>query len=150
MARLGGLLQEKADSPFQVLVACVLLNRTTREQVDRIWPEVVERWGEPGPMSRANAAELGEVLRPLGFWRTRAATLKVMALAYIADRPTTAAEVLELPGCGRYAADAWAIFVEGREDVHPFDGILAVRAEQIRREIRRGGTPLARPLAVQL
>ncbi|KKK75781.1 hypothetical protein LCGC14_2870280 [marine sediment metagenome] len=29
-----------------------------------------------------------------------------------------------LPGCGKYAADSWAIFMEGRLDVEPNDGKL--------------------------
>ena len=36
----------------------------------------------------------------------------------------TVGDVLTLPGCGRYAADSWAIFVEGRLDVSPSDGKL--------------------------
>jgi hypothetical protein len=29
-----------------------------------------------------------------------------------------------MPGCGKYAADSWAVFVEGRTDVEPDDGKL--------------------------
>lgn len=32
--------------------------------------------------------------------------------------------MLRLSGCGRYASDSWAIFVEERRDVEPTDGKL--------------------------
>ncbi|NBR00729.1 MAG: hypothetical protein EBT79_10465 [Actinobacteria bacterium] len=45
----------------------------------------------------------------------------------------------DLPGVGRYARDAWAIFVEGRDDVFPADGHL-MRYVRWRQEVGTWGT----------
>ena len=43
-----------------------------------------------------------------------------------------ASRVSSYPGCGRYAADSWAIFMDGRDDVDPTDGPLAEWVRRIR------------------
>ena len=51
-----------------------------------------------------------------------------VALALFERWPTagamSAADPSDLPGVGRYARDAWSIFVEGRDDLWPDDGHL--------------------------
>lgn len=107
--------------PFWMLVACQLVNLTTWRQAKPVlwWlrHEYADEWG----LAKARSADLRRMLRPLGLWRRRARTLVAMARAWTTSPPLTAEDVMRLPGCGRYAADSWAIFVEGRRDVSPSD-----------------------------
>ena len=108
------------DEPWKMLVACMLLNRTTRRQVDCIRDELFERWKTPEDMIEADERELSKLLYPLGFYNRRAVTLKKFAAAWVvADIEKDG--VNGLPGIGKYAADSWAIFIERRTDVEPED-----------------------------
>lgn len=67
------------------------------------------------------------LFRPLGPARrqVQARALVAAAASWLRRRPVTGCDVASLPGCGRYAADSWAIFVEGRTNLEPGDGHLA-------------------------
>jgi endonuclease III len=121
---------------WEVLVVCQLLNLTTREQVQRAWPEIQRRWRSPEALARAHNRTLERVLRPLGLSRRRAWTLRQMAREVCRrGLPGTRAEVLALPGCGPYAADAWEIFARGRTPSEiPGDRVLAARAGQLKED----------------
>jgi endonuclease III len=68
--------------------------------------------------------DLQDDLRPLGLWRRRSLSTVRLARAWLERPPGCAADVLRMPGCGKYASDSWAIFVDGRTDVDPHDGKL--------------------------
>jgi endonuclease III len=109
--------------PFWMLVACSLVNMTTYEQARPALRSIMSRHTIRS-LAAADPASLEDDLRPLGLWRVRARRLPLMASAWLRDRPRRAKDVLSLPGCGRYAHDSWAIFLDGRTDVEPDDGKL--------------------------
>lgn len=113
-----------------MLVACSLVNLTTWEQARPALREVMRRHTIRS-LAEADPASLEDVLRPLGLWRTRAKRLPLMASAWLRRRPACAKDVYEMPGCGRYAADSWAIFLDGRTDVRPDDGKLTWYMERM-------------------
>ncbi len=129
-----GLFQETLRfEPFWLLVACILVNRTRWTVAEPVLIAVRERWQTTHELSWARFDELEEVLHPLGFGRQRAKRLIDLAREwqriYVFEnqrRARSAEEVLALPGCGRYAADSWSIFVEESLDVEPTD--LALKA----------------------
>ncbi len=116
--------------PFWMLVACILVNRTKWSVAEPVFAAMRERWPTPYRLSWAGQREVEEVVRPLGFGTQRAVRLTQLALEWqrlyvlLHRRIETADEVLRLPGCGRYAADSWAIFIENRCDVQPKDKAL--------------------------
>lgn len=115
------LFQERLyRRPFWMLVACVLVNQTTWRQAGPAHRELMKRY-TIRTLSRAEPEALHDLLRPLGLWRQRSRSLVRLADAWLRRRPRTAIDVMSLPGCGPYAADSWAIFVEGRYDVAPTD-----------------------------
>lgn len=121
----GRLFQERLrHSPFWMIVACQLVNQTTWRQAEPAFRSLLAMYVTPGRLSRAAPEDLHDVLRPLGLWRRRSVSLTRLALAWSKIPPTCYDEVSALPGCGKYAADSWAIFVEGRLDVEPRDGKL--------------------------
>lgn len=82
------------------------------------------RYRTPERLALAEPEDLHDLLRPLGLWRQRSSSLVKMAQSWYHPQPETADDVRKLPGCGKYAADSWAIFIENRVDVDPRDGKL--------------------------
>lgn len=107
-----------------MLVACQLVNLTTWEVARPAFGALVTGYLTPAGLRTADPEALHPVLRPLGLWRRRAVTLPRFADAWLQEEVRSYDQVLKLPGCGRYAADSWGIFMEGRTDVQPRDGKL--------------------------
>lgn len=107
-----------------MLVGCQLVNKAGWRVAEGVHAEVRRLWPTPVALSAADPVRLGNVLRPLGFGSRRAPMLVAFAAAWHVAEPRTAEDVEGMPGCGRYAADTWRIFVEGRRDVEVTDGRL--------------------------
>lgn len=106
--------------PWKVLAVCLLLNRATGTVARRYAWTMFARWPTPDRLANAGPS-LERLLAPLGFTSQRPRLLREMSAAFARgswDR------IEDLPGCGRYAADAWAIVIERRRDVEPSDGHL--------------------------
>lgn len=133
---LGHLFQERlADDPFWMLVACSLVNLTTWDKAENVFHWLREHH-DVESLSTADPASLHAALQPIGLWRRRADSLVKLAARWSTRPPRSATDVLELPGCGKYAHDSWAIFVDNRLDVEPRDGKLSWYVERARHEIR--------------
>lgn len=121
----GRLFQEHlVTQPFWMVVACCLVNRTTWEVARLAHSRLKLRYGGPENLASADPGDLQPIIKRLGLWRQRSRNLVNLAGAWIAGSPVTASDVRKLPGCGKYAADSWAIFIENRVDVDPRDGKL--------------------------
>jgi len=122
----GQLFQERLKyNPFWMLVACQLVNLTNWEgQAEPAFQYILARHLTPESLAEAEAETLHEILKPLGLWRRRAITLPKFARAWLQGKPECYDDVLKMPGCGKYSADSWAIFVDGRLDIQPNDGKL--------------------------
>jgi A/G-specific adenine glycosylase len=123
----------RTRNPYAILVSEVMLQQT---QVERVVPRYVawlERW--PTVLSLANASA-GDVIREwqgLGYNR-RALNLHRAAQRIAEDGWPD--DLTELPGVGRYTADAVRRFADG-EDVLPVD----VNVERVLRRTRGEFTP---------
>ena len=121
-----GLLQEHCfRNPWLVLVACLLLNCTSRKQVDPIWHVFEEEWATPEDFLVADPDHVRDTIRPLGFGERRFSRLQLLAAHIVTcgypDDPR------ELPGVGEYAARAFEIFCLDRlGETCPNDGALAL------------------------
>lgn len=106
-----GLLQEQfVSDEWMVLVCCLLLNRTTRKQVDKVLPVFVQLCPTPAQLLAVSETDLAVLIKPLGFSTRRAKTLRAMTDAYLHAAWTN---VRELPGVGEYAGRAHDIFCRG-------------------------------------
>lgn len=117
------LLQESLwPNEWRVLVSCLLLNLTTRKQVEKVIERLFHKYPEPASMASAQDAELHDIIKTLGLANKRVKTLKRFSQEYISkdwDMP------IELYGCGKYANDAWRIFFRGDwKKVEPNDHAL--------------------------
>lgn len=95
----------RTEDPFLVLVAEVLLQRSSAAKVAPVFTEVSRRWPSADRMARARLASLERLVRPLGLVQ-RAARLRAAA-ARISEAgrvPDVESELLSLPGVGPYVA----------------------------------------------
>lgn len=115
-----------------MLVACSLVNLTTWDVARHAFEWLHCEFYTPRELAMAKEEDLHEALKPLGLWRRRSKSLIRLANAWLLSPPKSYLDVLELPGCGKYASDSWAIFMEGRSDVQASDGKLLWHLEQLR------------------
>jgi methyl-CpG-binding domain protein 4 len=105
------LIQEDLwPDEYMILVSCVMLNCTSRKQVEKVLPEFRRRWPSPRLFKEAPNHEVVDLIRSLGFSSRRTLNLKKMTEAYLAGGWSHARE---LPGIGDYGAAAWEIFCRG-------------------------------------
>lgn len=100
----------------------MLLNCTTRKQVEKVLPEFQRRWPGPRQFLEAPVADIVTLCRPLGFANRRTIQLIKMTQAYMAGGWKHAKD---LPGIGEYGARCWEIFCKGEiGDTVPQDHAL--------------------------
>jgi endonuclease III len=98
---------------FAMLLGCILVNRTRWAQAATVHRELISRYPSAGALGAAVPSDLHGILRPLGFVHQRSSKLVAFAAAWALLSPRSRSDVVALPGCGKYAADTWSIFVEG-------------------------------------
>lgn len=109
------LLQEDLfPNEFLIIVSCMMLNQTTRKQVEKVLPTFMLRWSDPISLFNASPNDVLEVIKPLGFGNRRTVRLYELALTMI-DTPCGPLwkDPRDLPGVGEYAARAHEIFCQG-------------------------------------
>ncbi len=98
----------RARSPWLVLLAELLLRKTTTKQVAKVYEKAVEELSGPSAVASKGVRELEELLKPLGMEHKRARLFKRLA-EYLLQKhggsvPCSEDELLEIPGVGKYAA----------------------------------------------
>src|SRR5258708_16037966 len=111
--------REPGRVPYEVVVAEILLQRTTAAGVARAYPGFVDRYPSWASLERVPLEDLENALRPLGLWRRKALAFQQLALS-IEGRggvvPRTRTELERLPGIGPYTASAVLAIVYGRAE----------------------------------
>ena len=96
-------------NPFRLVISVLLSAQTTDAQVNRVTPELFRRFPTPEAMAAAGPEEVAEIIRSLGFYKTKARHCVEAAQAIVADFgggvPHTMAELTSLPGVGRKTAN---------------------------------------------
>lgn len=119
------LIQEDLwPDEWKCLVVCVMLNCTTRKQVEKVLPTFFLKWPTAEATSAANPTEMSQVISALGFKNRRTATLIRLAKEYSSKSWT---HVHELPGIGEYASRMWEMFfLDFLGNDQPSDGALTM------------------------
>lgn len=112
------LLQERyAGDPWKLLVSCVLLNCTTRRQVDGVIDELFDKWPSAEDMLYANWEDVREVITTLGMQSRRSQVLVELSRWWVTYQHSsdisTSIQLMEPPGIGEYARDSYMLFVDG-------------------------------------
>ena len=97
------------ENPFRLVISVLLSAQTTDAQVNKVTPELFRRWPTPEAMAGATPAEIAEVIKSLGFYKTKAKHCVETAQMIVADYgghvPADMKELVKLPGVGRKTAN---------------------------------------------
>ena len=97
------------NSPFQLLIGVILSARTTDRQVNKLTPRLFARFPDPKSLSGADISELEEIVRPAGFFKSKAAHIKQSAALLYGDYndvvPSAFEDLLRFEGIGRKSAN---------------------------------------------
>ncbi|MGW8378590.1 endonuclease III [Streptomyces sp. ODS28] len=96
------------ENPFELLVATVLSAQTTDLRVNQTTPALFAAYPTPEDMAAAEPERLEELIRPTGFFRSKAKSLlglsKGLRDDFGGEVPGTVEELVKLPGVGRKTA----------------------------------------------
>lgn len=97
------------QNPFRLVISVLLSAQTTDAQVNKVTPELFRRWPTPYEMAGASVADVMDVIKSLGFYKTKARHCVEAARMIVADYggevPSTMRELQKLPGVGRKTAN---------------------------------------------
>lgn len=122
----------KSTDPYKVLIAEILLRKTTSQQVLKVYEVFLEKYPNVITLAQASLADLKGILRPLGMEHKRSDLLLKLACTikntYGGIIPYSLNELLKLPGVGRYVASG-VLCLAHKEDV-PMVDTNAIRVIQ--------------------
>lgn len=97
------------QNPFRLVISVLLSAQTTDAQVNKVTPELFRRWPTPYEMAGASVADVMDVIKSLGFYKTKAKhcveAAKMIVADYDGEVPSTMRELQKLPGVGRKTAN---------------------------------------------
>lgn len=97
------------QDPFRLVISVLLSAQTTDAQVNKVTPKLFRRWPTPYEMAGASVADVMDVIKSLGFYKTKAKHCVEAARMIVADYggevPSTMRELQKLPGVGRKTAN---------------------------------------------
>jgi A/G-specific adenine glycosylase len=111
--------REAGMEPYEVVVAEILLQRTTAAGVARAYIGFLKRYPSWFSLAQSPLEELENALRPLGLWRQKALAFQQLAPTIELNGgvvPGTRKELERLPGIGPYTASAVLAIVYGQAE----------------------------------
>lgn len=97
------------SNSFQLLIATILAAQCTDERVNRVTRHLFAKYPTPTSFANAEVSILEKEVRPTGFFRNKARSIKnassIIAGKYGGRVPETMEELLELPGVARKTAN---------------------------------------------
>lgn len=105
-----GVIAEKAtDRPFETLVSTILSLRTKDAVTEEASRRLLSRACTPEAMASLSVREIEKLIYPVGFYHTKARSLKrtcrILIERHRGKVPRSLEELLELPGVGRKTAN---------------------------------------------
>ncbi len=114
---LGGW-QARRERPYRVLIGTILSARTRDETTDRISALLFKRYPTPRALARAGRREVERILKPIGFYRTKAKYVtETAAMVEKLGVPRTIEGLMEFPGVGRKVANCVLVYAHGQEAI---------------------------------
>lgn len=99
----------KYRTPLQLLIATILSAQCTDKQVNMVTPGLFKKYKEPGDFLKAPISELEDAIKPTGFFKNKARSIKGCCQGlvdmYGGKVPQTMEEMIKLPGVGRKTAN---------------------------------------------
>lgn len=114
--RLEPLIEYR--SCYELTIAVILSAQTTDNQVNRVTPELFERFPTPHDLAGADPEEVEEIIRSVGFFKNKTRHIlgaaKKIAEYYGGKTPESMDELVMLPGIGRKSANVIRGFCFGK------------------------------------
>lgn len=99
------LLRDYGNDHFVLLIGCILSLRARDTMAYPVCKQLFSSAPTPQVLAQLSRLELETILRPIGFYRTKAATIQHIAQILISDHagtvPTCREALLALPGVGQ-------------------------------------------------
>jgi len=99
----------KYQNPFQLLISTILSAQCTDKQVNTVTRVLFRKYSSPHDFLSAPISELEMDIRPTGFFRNKAKSIKGccqgLVERYGGEVPATMEELIKLPGVGRKTAN---------------------------------------------
>jgi len=97
------------SNPFELLIATILSAQCTDTKVNQVTQDLFKKYRSAKDYAGVNLTELEEDIRPTGFYRNKAKSIRNCCQELIArfrgDVPRTLDELVTLPGVGRKTAN---------------------------------------------
>ena len=95
--------------PFRLVIAVLLSAQTTDKGVNKVTPALWKRYPTPADLASADVTDVEEIIRAIGFYRTKAANCvkcaQLVVSEYGGEVPRDIDELQKLPGVGRKTAN---------------------------------------------
>lgn len=134
------------NNPYELLVATVLSAQTTDVRVNSVTPRLFAQFPTPGQMASASFDEVAQIIRPLGFFRSKATALigaaQTLVTRHNGQVPADLDALVELPGVGRKTANVVLGNAFGIPGITPDTHVMRVSR-------RLGWTSATKPDAVE-
>jgi len=108
-ARPDPVVELDFESGYQLLIATILAAQSTDKMINTITPVLFSRWPTPAALSRAELADVEEVIKSSGFFRQKAKTIVAAADKLVrdfgGDIPLDIDDLVTVPGVGRKTAN---------------------------------------------
>ncbi len=111
--------REPGRTPYEVVVAEILLQRTTAAAVARAYSGFLKSYPSWIALAQTPPEGLENALRPLGLWRQKVLAFQRLAQSIEMNGgvvPRTRKDLERLPGIGPYTASAVLVLVYGRAE----------------------------------
>ncbi len=97
------------NTPAELLIATILSAQSTDRVVNSVTPELFSRFPVPEMLSKAELAEIEQIVRPCGYYRQKARSIKetatVLSSRYNGRVPASMRDLLTLRGVARKTAN---------------------------------------------
>jgi len=115
-----GSWNERRVPPFRTLIGTILSARSRDEMTDVITEALFKRYPNSRALARADRRAVEKILKPIGFYRTKASY--VMETARMVEAaggriPRTIDGLMEYPGVGRKVANCVLVYAFGQQAI---------------------------------
>jgi endonuclease III len=108
-------------SPWELLVATILSAQCTDQRVNQVTPALFRRYPTPQSMTMSEKADLEALIKPTGFYKSKAKNLvgcaQAVSTRFGGHVPSTMDELTSIPGVGRKTANVLLGGVFGKPGV---------------------------------
>jgi endonuclease-3 len=115
-----GSWNERRVPPFRTLIGTILSARSRDEMTDVITENLFRRFPTARALARADRRAVEKILKPIGFYRTKASYVMETAAMVEAAKgklPRTIEGLMEFPGVGRKVANCVLVYAFGQQAI---------------------------------